>query len=50
VEYEDLTLSADHLNTLDEASRIELGFPYHFYARDGVRALCYGGVRDKILA
>ena len=46
----DLTLSADQLKTLDEASRIELGFPHDFYATEGVRALAYGGLRDHISA
>jgi len=46
----DLTLSADHLKTLDEASRIELGFPYDMYAKAMPRAVCYGGLRDQILA
>jgi aryl-alcohol dehydrogenase-like predicted oxidoreductase len=46
----DLTLSAIHLKTLEEASRIELGFPYHFYAMEFVRAIMYGGMRDQILA
>jgi aryl-alcohol dehydrogenase-like predicted oxidoreductase len=46
----DLTLSADHLKTLDEASRIELGFPYDIYAKEMPRAICYGGLRDQILA
>src|SRR3979411_801772 len=46
----ELTLSADQLRTLDEASRIELGFPQHFYEREAVRAICYGGLRDQILA
>ena len=46
----DLTLSADHLKTLDEASRIELGFPYDMYAKPMPRAVCYGGLRDQILA
>jgi aryl-alcohol dehydrogenase-like predicted oxidoreductase len=46
----DLTLSADQLKTLDEASRIELGFPYGIYAREMTRAICYGGMRDQILA
>jgi aryl-alcohol dehydrogenase-like predicted oxidoreductase len=46
----DLTLSADQLKTLDEASRIELGFPYDIYAREMTRAICYGGLRDRILA
>ena len=46
----DLTLSADQLKTLDEASRIELGFPYDMYAKAMPRAVCYGGLRDQILA
>jgi aryl-alcohol dehydrogenase-like predicted oxidoreductase len=44
------TLSAEQLKTLDEASRIELGFPYDFYTREMVRSICYGGLRDQILA
>jgi aryl-alcohol dehydrogenase-like predicted oxidoreductase len=46
----DLTLSADQLKTLDDASQIELGFPHHFYAKEMVRAIAYGGLRDRILA
>jgi aryl-alcohol dehydrogenase-like predicted oxidoreductase len=46
----DLTLSADQLKTLDEASQIELGFPYDMYAKAMPRAVCYGGLRDQILA
>ena len=46
----DLTLSADQMKTLDEASRIELGFPYDIYAKEMPRAICYGGLRDQILA
>jgi aryl-alcohol dehydrogenase-like predicted oxidoreductase len=46
----DLTLSADQLKTLDEASRIELGFPYDLYAKAMPRSICYGGLRDRILA
>jgi aryl-alcohol dehydrogenase-like predicted oxidoreductase len=46
----DLMLSADQLETLDEASRIELGFPHDLYAKDLVRGLAYGGLRDQILA
>ena len=45
----DLTLSADQLKTLDEASRIELGFPYDIYAKPMARTFCYGGLRDQIL-
>ena len=46
----DLTLSADHLKTLDEASRIDLGFPYDIYAKPIAQTSCYGGLRDQILA
>jgi aryl-alcohol dehydrogenase-like predicted oxidoreductase len=46
----DLTLSTDQLRTLDEASRIELGFPYAMYAKEMVRGMIYGGMRDQILA
>jgi diketogulonate reductase-like aldo/keto reductase len=54
----DLTLSADQLKTLDEASRIELGFPYDFYAKemfndlprdqiDSPTAVCAGTLRRQ---
>src|SRR5262249_29677011 len=46
----DLTLSADQLKTLDEASRIELGFPHSLYAKELPRTFIYGGMRDRILA
>jgi aryl-alcohol dehydrogenase-like predicted oxidoreductase len=46
----DMALSADQLKMLDEASRIELGFPYDIYAKAMPRAVCYGGLRDQILA
>ncbi len=46
-----LMLSGDQLKTLDEASRIELGFPYDMYAKPMARrSVCYGGLRDQILA
>ena len=45
----DLPLSADQLKRLDEASRIELGFPHDLYAKEMVRAIRYGGLRDQIL-
>ena len=44
----DLTLSADQLRALDEASRIELGFPHDLYPKS--RTFTYGGLRDQILA
>jgi aryl-alcohol dehydrogenase-like predicted oxidoreductase len=46
----DLPLSADHLQTLDTASRIEPEFPHNLYAKEMVRAIRYGGLRDQILA
>jgi aryl-alcohol dehydrogenase-like predicted oxidoreductase len=46
----ELTLSADQLKTHDEASRMELGFPQDFYAKELPRAFIYGGLRDQILA
>jgi aryl-alcohol dehydrogenase-like predicted oxidoreductase len=46
----DLTLDANQVRTLDEASRIELGFPYELYAKDLARTFAYGGLRDKIVA
>jgi len=46
----EVTLSADQLKTLDEASRIDLGFPYDMYGKELVRGLAYGGMREKILA
>ena len=45
-----MTLSADQMKTLDEASRMDLGFPYEMYGKPMVRAICYGGLRDQILA
>jgi aryl-alcohol dehydrogenase-like predicted oxidoreductase len=46
----DVNLSAAQIKTLDDASDIDLGFPYAMYAKPFVRAIAYGGLRDKILA
>jgi hypothetical protein len=46
----DVTLSPDQVKALDEASQIELGFPYSLYAKKMPRAIAYGGLRDQILA
>jgi aryl-alcohol dehydrogenase-like predicted oxidoreductase len=46
----ELQLYPDQVKTLDDASQIDLGFPYSMYAKDFVRAIAYGGLRDKILA
>jgi len=45
----DLSLSAEQFKTLDEASRIELGFPHEFYDKEMVRSLIYGGMADQIV-
>jgi aryl-alcohol dehydrogenase-like predicted oxidoreductase len=45
----DLELSAEQLKSLDSASRIELEFPQSIYAREMVRSIRYGGVRDLLL-
>jgi aryl-alcohol dehydrogenase-like predicted oxidoreductase len=44
----DVTLDREHLERLDKASRIELGFPHDFFKGDLVRQLVYGGMRDSI--
>jgi aryl-alcohol dehydrogenase-like predicted oxidoreductase len=46
----DLSLSAEQVKALDEASQVELGFPHAFYARELVRTFTYGGMRDQIAA
>ena len=46
----DLTLSSDQVKTLDDASAIELAFPYSMYEKELPRAFRYGGMRDQILA
>jgi aryl-alcohol dehydrogenase-like predicted oxidoreductase len=46
----DLALSAEQVKALDEASQIDLGFPYYLYAKEQVRATVYGGMRDQIIA
>jgi len=45
----ELTLSSDQVKTLDEASRIELGFPYDLYAKELPRTFMYGGMGNQIL-
>ena len=46
----ELALSAEQVKALDEASQIDPGFPYSFYAKEHVRANAYGGMRDQIMA
>jgi diketogulonate reductase-like aldo/keto reductase len=45
-----LELSADHLKSLDEASRVDLGFPYAFYNKEMTHAIAYGGMLDHLLS
>ena len=45
----DLSLSAEQVKMLDEASSIDAGFPYYLYNAQMTRALAYGGMRDSII-
>ena len=42
------TLSEEQLHRLDEVSRIEMGFPHDFYAKEMVRTFAHAGMRDVI--
>jgi aryl-alcohol dehydrogenase-like predicted oxidoreductase len=42
-------LTPGQLSRLDEASRIELGFPHEFLLQPNIRDLVYGGTWDQIL-
>jgi aryl-alcohol dehydrogenase-like predicted oxidoreductase len=44
----DVALSADHLDALHAASRIDLGFPHSFLAEPGIQDLIFGGMQDAI--
>lgn len=44
----DLHLDPAQVRRLDEASRIELGFPHDFYEREMVRSIVSGGLWDKL--
>ena len=46
----DLSLSAEQVKALDDASKIALGFPNDFFAKELVRTLSSGGMRDQIAA
>jgi aryl-alcohol dehydrogenase-like predicted oxidoreductase len=43
-----LALNEAQLGRLDAASQVELGFPNDLYAKDMVKGLVYGGMRDRI--
>ena len=46
----DLSLTPEQVKQLDDASRIDLGFPLDFYSKELVSGFVYGGMRDKIVA
>ncbi|MBK6823547.1 MAG: aldo/keto reductase [Saprospiraceae bacterium] len=44
----DLVLEPKHLQKLNEASKIDLGFPGDFFNEEGVKTVTYGGFYNKI--
>ena len=44
-----LSLAGDQLKTLDEASRLDLGFPQEIFTRELTRGLRSGGMADRII-
>jgi aryl-alcohol dehydrogenase-like predicted oxidoreductase len=44
----DIRLEPALVQRLDTVSRIEMGFPHHFFANEMVRSLSYGGMWDRI--
>jgi aryl-alcohol dehydrogenase-like predicted oxidoreductase len=46
----EVSLTPEQVALLDEASKIDLGFPHDLYAREMARMFVYGGLRDRILA
>jgi aryl-alcohol dehydrogenase-like predicted oxidoreductase len=46
----DLILDQTNLERLNEASKIEMGFPHDFFETPMVKNFAYGGMRDRILA
>lgn len=44
----DFTLTNKHVQALDDASKIELGFPHDFLARESIQDVIYGGTLTKI--
>ena len=45
----DVELSEEQLKSLDEASRVDLGFPYSLYRKEFPSAIRYGGMKDRLL-
>ena len=46
----EVTLSPQQLQRLDKASAVSLGFPHDFMALEPVKAVVFGGLRDRIKA
>ncbi len=44
----EVTLSREQLAELDEASKIELGFPHDFLGSEQIRDIVYGGTQGLI--
>ncbi|PAW92447.1 aldo/keto reductase [Mucilaginibacter sp. MD40] len=44
----DVTLTPEHIAKLDEASKIELGFPGDFFNEDAVKMNSFGGFYDRV--
>jgi aryl-alcohol dehydrogenase-like predicted oxidoreductase len=44
----DFLLESELVQRLDAVSRIELGFPHDLFAKEIVRSLSFGGMRDRI--
>jgi aryl-alcohol dehydrogenase-like predicted oxidoreductase len=44
----DVTLSQEHLQRLDDASKVSLGFPHDMISSEMVQAFRFGGLRDRI--
>ncbi|HEX8817628.1 MAG TPA: aldo/keto reductase [Terriglobales bacterium] len=44
-----LQLTPKQVAELDEASAVELGFPYNMYSKEFVRGIIYGGMRDQLM-
>jgi hypothetical protein len=44
-----IILSDEHINFLNNASKIELGFPHDFILAEGTREVIYGGFDNQII-
>jgi aryl-alcohol dehydrogenase-like predicted oxidoreductase len=44
----EFSLDEEHVQKLNDVSRIELGFPHDFYTSEMVTNFTYGGLRDRI--